>query len=308
MQTQRLFEIVYILLRRKKVTAKELADHFEVSTRTIYRDLDALTMAGIPLYTNKGTGGGIFLMEDYTLSNSLLSDEEKNHVLSALQSYHIAKKDENITSLLDKLSAQFRKEQIQWIDVDFNDWSGETQTTKIFQTIKDAIFEKKTISFTYYNSYGQMKRRHVEPFRLMFKGSAWYLIGYCLDHEDQRMFKLYRMEKIQKGQQDCIHRIDEEALKASFHHEPKNLIHITAHVDASLAYRLYDEYTTEDYERLADGSFLLHVAYTLGEWVYSYLMGFGPGLQVVEPLALREEIQKRHRMALENYEGNSHEC
>lgn len=307
MQTQRLFEIVYILLRKKRVTARELAEHFEVSTRTIYRDLDALSMAGIPLYTNKGSNGGIFLMEDYTLSRSLLSDEEQQHLLSALQSYNIADR-EDISPLLNKLSAQFQKEQIKWIDVDFNDWSGETDTARYFQIIKNAIFEGKVISFTYYNSYGQMKKRNVEPFRLLFKGQAWYLVAYCLEHNDQRTFKLYRMEDVCATTQNITHIINETAVNNSWHYETKDFVHITAHADASLAFRIYDEYRPEHYEKQDDGSLILHIAFPPGEWVYSYLMGFGSGLIVLEPAEVREEMKHRFQIACQNYlEDSQHE-
>lgn len=301
MQIQRLFEITYILLQKKRVTAKELAEHFEVSTRTIYRDLDALSMAGIPLYTNKGNNGGIFLMEDYTLSKSLLNDEEQQHLLSALQSYHMADQSD-VSSLLTKLSAQFQKEQVSWIDVDFSDWGGLTNNSSYFKILKDAILQRKVVTFTYYNSYGTCKVREVEPLRLMFKGQSWYLIAYCLDSNDQRMFKLLRMEHIEKSMKDSTHEIIEEDVEAMYHHDKKDYIHIVAKVDASLSYRIYDEYTPEHYTKQEDGSLLLKIAFPPGEWVYSYFMGYGSGIQIMEPAFLKEELIHRYRQALANYE------
>lgn len=128
MQIQRMFEIVYILLQKRRVTAKELAEHFEVSTRTIYRDLDALSMAGIPLYTNKGHQGGIFLMEDYVLHRSMFSEEEQQKLMAALQSYHIAD-PQDVDSLLTKLSSTFSAKLTNWIDVDFVDWGSISKRT-----------------------------------------------------------------------------------------------------------------------------------------------------------------------------------
>ena len=131
MQIQRMFEIVYILLQKRRVTAKELAEHFEVSTRTIYRDLDALSMAGIPLYTNKGHQGGIFLMEDYVLHRSMFSEEEQQKLMAALQSYHIAD-PQDVDSLLTKLSSTFSAKLTNWIDVDFVDWGSDHSANRKF--------------------------------------------------------------------------------------------------------------------------------------------------------------------------------
>lgn len=305
MQVQRLFEIVYILLQKKHSTAKELAEHFEVSTRTIYRDLDTLSMAGIPIYTNKGSQGGIFLMEHYTLHRTMISEEEQQHVLSALQSYQLTNHDE-IDPLLTKLSAQFRKEQIHWIDVDFKDWGGD-KDSDTFSTIKQAIFQRICISFTYYNSYGQKKQRTIEPFRLLFKGQAWYVIGYCLEKQDQRMFKLYRMQDITLTKQKCEHSIDEQAITKSYTTSVNDMVHIKAHIDASCAFRVYDEYTPACYEVLEDGSFILHITFPRGEWVFNYLMGFGDALQVISPQEIKDEILRRYHHVLLRYEENTYE-
>lgn len=300
MQIHRLFEIVYILLQKERCTAKELAERFEVSTRTIYRDLDTLSAAGIPLYTNKGSHGGIFLMEDYTLNRSMLSDEEQQHLLSALQSYHIAN-HEDINPLLTKLTGQFHKQQINWIDVDFNDWSGDAKGGETFAKIKEAIFSNVCIQFDYFNSYGQQTKRTIEPFRLFFKGQAWYVIGYCLDKQDQRMFKLYRMKDPTIIKQPIQHSIDEEQIKKAYQYDKSEYIHIKACIAPSQVFRVYDEYTPEHYELQKDGSMLLHIAFPKGEWVYSYLMGFGDALTVIEPLEIKEELIRRYHHILQQY-------
>ena len=142
MQLQRLFEIVYILLQRKKVTAKELAEHFEVSTRTIYRDLDALSMAGIPLYTNKGHQGGIFLMDNYVLQRSLFSEAEQQELLAALQSYHIADKEDS-SALLQKLSATFSAKLTNWIDVEFRGWENDAAMDVCFNKSKQPSWKSR---------------------------------------------------------------------------------------------------------------------------------------------------------------------
>lgn len=141
MQINRLFEMVYILLRKKTVTAKELAEHFEVSTRTIYRDLDTLSSAGIPIYTSKGKGGGISLIENYVLKQSLFSEEEQKELLMSLQGLN-AINTPNMESILNKLSAIFNQESIHWIDVDFSGWGNSKRDKEKFKQIKEGIFNK----------------------------------------------------------------------------------------------------------------------------------------------------------------------
>ena len=152
----RLFEILYILLQKKKVTAKELAEKFEVSTRTIYRDIEALSSANIPIYMSKGKDGGIGILEEYVLNKSILSEEEQNQILFALQS--LEKMNGNSEKdILEKMSTIFNKKVTDWIKIDFSNWSPSKENA--FQIIKSAILNKQLIEFTYYNS--KIGRAHV---------------------------------------------------------------------------------------------------------------------------------------------------
>ena len=125
MQMNRLFKIVYYLLENGKSTAPELAEKFEVSLRTIYRDLDAISAAGIPVYATQGKGGGISLLNDYVLEKSLLSEEEREQMLMALQGIS-STEGKNTDELLSKLSALFQIKTTDWIEVDFSDWVKNT--------------------------------------------------------------------------------------------------------------------------------------------------------------------------------------
>ncbi len=145
----RLFEIVYILMQKKKTTAKELADRFEVSTRTIYRDIETLSGANIPIYTSKGKDGGIGLLDEYVLNKTILSEEEQNQILFALQGMKKIKgQDEK--DILEKLSILFNKKINDWIKIDFSNWCNIQEER--FDIIKSAILNKQLVQFTYYKS------------------------------------------------------------------------------------------------------------------------------------------------------------
>ena len=189
----RLFEIIYILMKKRKITAKELADRFEVSTRTIYRDIETLSRVNIPIYASKGKDGGIGLLDEYVLNKTILSEEEQNQILFALQGMEEAKgQDEK--DILNKLSALFNKKVNDWIKIDFSNWSDAKEER--FEIIKSAILNKRLIQFTYYNSNGEESKRIVEPLQIWFKDKSWYLISYCKLKQDYRIFKIARIKEI----------------------------------------------------------------------------------------------------------------
>lgn len=192
MQISRLFEIVYILLGKKSVTAKELAEHFGVSARTIYRDVETLSGAGIPVYMSKGKGGGISLLDSFVLSKSMLSESEQTEILTALSALRSVNYAES-QNALSKLSGIFGKASQNWIKVNFSQWHG---FDKKFETIKEAIFSKKVISFDYHGRWKEKTSKLVEPLQLRFNVNAWYLYAFCTKRQDMRTFKISRMETV----------------------------------------------------------------------------------------------------------------
>ncbi len=299
MQITRLFEIVYILLEKKNVTAKELAGHFEVSQRTIYRDIEALCEAGIPIYANRGKGGGICLMENFVLNKSVLTKQEQNDILSALQGIH-ATSYEGASSTLAKLRTLFQSEKPDWIEVDFSYWNSGEEDRRNFTRLKDAILNRRVITFTYYNSYGQETSRKVWPLKLVFKGQAWYLLAYCTEKLDIRYFKISRMENLSVSEETFgnssqiipqydIHK--KNGPEESGHNpRPEPRIMLTLRVDKEMAYRVYDEFPKAAVTRLENGGFLIHSEMQSGAWLYGYLLSYEGHLEVLEPEGVREGL------------------
>ena len=195
MSQARLFEMVYLLLEKGKLPAAELARHFEVSVRTIYRDVDALSAAGVPIYAATGRNGGVTLMDHYVLNRAALSDEEQGSLLTALRSLS-ATPGLGDQETLSKLSALFRREEPDWLEVDLSHWGDSTESNNKFQTLRESILSHKIIAFTYVSSYGQTTSRQVLPVKLVFKGRAWYLQGFCLERQAYRTFRISRILKL----------------------------------------------------------------------------------------------------------------
>ena len=296
MQINRLFEIVYILLERKTITAKELAERFEVSTRTIYRDIEILSQAKIPVYANKGNGGGIGLLEDYVLDKSMLSEEEQNQILFALQSMEkISNQDEK--NILEKMSSIFNKIKTNWIDVDFSDWGINGEQDQTFNLIRNAILKHNVIEFVYYNSYGEEKKRQAEPLQIYFKDKSWYLKAYCRLKQDYRLFKISRMKDIillNKTFERELPQIKENKFDYK-------TIQLELEISKDMSYRVYDEFKREDIIKNKNGDFIVKVEFPENDWVYGYILSFGENVKVLSPGYVKSIIKEKLQKSLKNY-------
>lgn len=296
MQINRLFEIVYILLERKTITAKELAERFEVSTRTIYRDIEILSQAKIPVYANKGNGGGIGLLEDYVLDKSMLSEEEQNQILFALQSMEkISNQDEK--NILEKMSSIFNKSKTNWIDVDFSDWGINGEQDQTFNLIRNAILKHNVIEFVYYNSYGEEKKRQAEPLQIYFKDKSWYLKAYCRLKQDYRLFKISRMKDI-KLLNETFERELPQIKENKFDYKT---IQLELEISKDMSYRVYDEFKREDIIKNKNGDFIVKVEFPENDWVYGYILSFGENVKVLSPGYVKSIIKEKLQKSLKNY-------
>jgi len=292
MQISRLFEIIYILLEKKSITARELAEHFEVSVRTIYRDIDALCQARIPIYSSQGKGGGITLVDKFILDKSLISEIEQNKILIALQSLSSIGYPE-LDDVLSKLSSIFQKSNVNWIEVDFSNWGSDKKQNEVFSLLKNSIVEQKVIIFSYFSATGQKSERYVEPFKLLFKDKAWYLQGYCLQRMTGRNFKITRMKNIHLTEESCIHQNSQEFTHKSVSETSINQVHLNLKISSDGAYRVYDDFSEENITINKDGSYTVVVSTPEGEWLYNYLFSFGTTLEVIEPKSVRDESISR---------------
>ena len=280
MQISRLFEIVYLLLERRSVTARELAERFEVSPRTIYRDVDALAQAGIPVYADRGQGGGIRLMEQFVLNKSLLSVKERRELLASVQGMQ-AVREEEVQPLLEKLSSLFGAEREDWIEVDFSPWTSSGELGKYFQLLKEAILNRQVVCFSYSAANGSTVERTAEPHRLFFRGYDWYLLAWCRIRSDFRYFKLTRMRGLATLPEHFEKRNIPE--RESAYEQPDSQIELTVRASPRMAYRVYDEFPPDFWEKEENGSFLIRFAMPQNEWLYSYLLGYGPELEAAIP-------------------------
>lgn len=288
MQENRLFKIVYYLLKHGKSTAPELSEKFEVSVRTIYRDIDTLSSAGIPVYSLQGKGGGVSILNDFVLDKSLFSEAERQQILMALQGIN-AVSEEHSEELLTKLGALFQARVTNWIEVDFSGWAQNKPKQDVFNLIKDSIFQKNIIRFQYFGSSGMTERR-VQPAKLVFKSKDWYLYGFCLEKNDYRFFKLTRIKALEvlpeTFSQDFIAPVLEKEIKS------EKTITVKLKFHKNMAFRVYDEFTGE-VTKDPEGNLYVSAELPAHEMLYSYILSFADGVEVMEPQQVRESIKKK---------------
>ena len=288
----RLLGIIYILLKKGTVTAGELAERFEVSTRTIYRDVENLSMAGIPVYTSKGKNGGISLTEQFVLDKLMVSDEEQQRILTALASLQETGASEE-GEILKKLGDFFKTEPVNWVSIDFSDWSGRHK--ELFEQIRESILGRRVMEFDYYGRYGEMTKRTVEPVQLLFKDYTWYVRAYCRNRNAMRLFKVYRMKRVKVLEEIYAMRnipLQEPEDQMRTYTE-EEMPEVVVWIDGREAYRVYDRFEEEEITRLPDGNFEIRVRYVLDDWVYGMILSFGPSARVIGPEFVREEIARR---------------
>ena len=287
MKNNRLFKILYYVLEKGKVTANELAEKYEVSIRTIYRDIDVLSSAGIPIYATQGKGGGIEIADDFVLKKSFLSENEQEQILIALKGLELTNKEyEN--ELLTKLTALFKTKNTNWIEVDFTNWQRSKSYDELFKDIKSAIINKNIVRFIYFSSNKKETSRKVKPIRLLFKGWDWYVYAFCLSRNDFRYFKLSRIKEFEILPNTFEDDFDSIVLKKEIEYE--ETVFVKVKFDREMAFRVYDEVSSA-IEEDEDESLYATVELPNDYNLYNYIFSYGDAAEVLEPKEIRDKIK-----------------
>ena len=287
MKDNRLFRILYYILEKEKVTANELADKFEVSIRTIYRDIDSISSVGVPIFTTQGKGGGIKIDNEFILNKSLFDANEKEQIIAALQG--LEKTNEAYKSeLITKLSALFKIKNSNWIEIDFTSWESNNTYQDLFNTLKIAIINKNIISFSYISSKAEKINREVKPIRLLFKEQDWYLYAFCLLRNDFRYIKLSRIKDLEVLAINYEDNFENEVLKKELKY--KNIVNIKLKFDKSIAFRVYDEFN-EAIEEDEKGNLYVEMKIPNNYKLYNYIVSFGDNVEILEPEEVRNQFK-----------------
>lgn len=309
LKLDRLISILVMLLRKERVQAKELAEKFGVSVRTILRDVDAINLAGIPIVTYQGANGGIGIAEGYRLDKSVLTENEMASIITTLKGLSGSIPDRNSDILMEKFKNTLSSQQLDRVNtktnqliIDLEPWGGNEQIREKLGDIRPAIEDRRKIEFSYLDSSGNRTVRIVEPYSLVLKGQNWYLYAWCQIREDFRFFKLSRIRDIN------ITEIVFQPRDISVEEHPWENEWLKSDSFITLELMIEDEFRGiaaewfgENVYTNPDGRLMARIRLPENNWLYGFLLSFGPGIEVVSPPHVRELLMKAAREIVEKY-------
>ena len=305
MKVDRLVSIIMILLDKKRIGAQELADMFEVSLRTIYRDIDSINRAGIPVLSTPGVGGGFEIMQEYKLDKKVFSTADLSAILMGLSSLSSMIRGDELVNALAKVKSFIPTERAKDITlkanqifIDMSPWMGNRNVQPYLNILRTALQESKLLSFSYADRYGNTTTRTAEPYQLVLKSSHWYWQGYCHTRNDFRLFKLARTANLQILEETFTPRenpkpqLDITDMVETLQTEIRIRIHRSV-MDRVLEYCTYDHFSPDGEEH-----YLVSFPFIENDYYYNILFGFGNACECLGPLPIRTEIKRRiHVMA-----------
>ncbi|MFL0197209.1 helix-turn-helix transcriptional regulator [Clostridium sp. WILCCON 0269] len=312
MKIDRLLAIVVMLLNRERISAVELSQKFEVSVRTIYRDIDAINMAGIPIVSKQGNNGGFYIVENYKINHQFLTLGDMISVIEALKNINGVLNDKNVEIAMEKMKNIIPSNKKSEVDLHFKQVSidtlpwgfkkSENENIK-YKIIYKALKENKCIGFNYRNSRGEYILRKAEPVTLVFKGFSWYIFSFCLLKEDYRIFKLTRMDGLEILSKEISRsRVSyrEYIISESTEKSPVKLL---LRFSEEIRYRIQDYFHEEQMIFLEDGSVIVSMEVVEDNWVYSMILSYGEYVEVMSPKHIREIIRGKCKKIIDMYKS-----
>ncbi|MCI9431414.1 MAG: YafY family transcriptional regulator [Oscillospiraceae bacterium] len=299
MAIDRLIGILAILLREEKATAAQLAARLEVDQRTIYRDMERLCRAGIPLRSQRGKNGGISIMEGYAMERTLLTDADRGAILAGLRSLDSVSGTGYYRHLMEKLPQSREAAADDCVVIDLASWYGPVLAPRLAE-LKEACAGHRAVRFTYCAPAGD-SRRVVEPDKLVFRWSSWYLHGWCREREDWRLFKLGRMLDLEVLTEEFAPRDAPWPITPPERVYPETLEAVVRFQPAA-RWRLIDEYGAESFTREADGTLLFRRGFPDRAELIRWALSFLDQAEVLEPAEVRAEICRMAEILREKYD------
>ena len=300
MKVDRLISIIMILLEQKRVSAQALSEMFEVSPRTIYRDIDAINRAGIPVRSLSGVGGGFEIMPNYKLDKRVFSSAELAALLMGLNSLSSMVRSEDLLHALAKVKSLIPAESAESVtfkakqfSVDLSPWLHEQSNQPYLELIQTALQENRLLSFDYRDRHGQKTTRIIEPYQLVLKSGQFYLQGYCYHRQDYRLFRLSRMSKLQLKKETFTPRAyPQPQLDYPDSSSPQKIL-VTLRIHHASLNRVLDVFPEAQVSSEGGEYDIVSFSFFANDYYYDLLLSFGAQCECLAPPAVRSEIKRR---------------
>ena len=308
MKIDRLLSITLMLINRPMVTAKELSQKYEVSIRTIYRDMETISAAGIPVTSWNGKKGGFCLLDNYRIDRQILCLNEMISIITALKGVNTSLHDEEINETIEKIQSlvppekqEYTQRKFDQIIIDLAPWGLSQVHSHNLRILHEAITTSRLISFYYRNLQGQEMVRTIEPMSLVLKSYSWYIYGFCRNRNDYRIFKLSRIRLPHKTDISFTPRIRPFDPATFLESDKRQPVTITLRFSPEARSKAEEFFSGHSFKTDEHGRICVEVAFPEDEWVYSTLLSFGGDCEVVSPSHIREKIHSSLQKALSLY-------
>jgi predicted DNA-binding transcriptional regulator YafY len=308
MKTERLLSIIILLLQRKRITAKELAEQLEVSIRTIYRDIDSINLAGIPIVSHQGMDGGYEILSSFMLQNQALNVSDQNMLISTLKGITTLFEDQIIEQMVESISsaqAKKSKRETSPIVIDFSPWGLPNKHTKLLTTLKKAIEHKREVHFFYIDSNSSETERLVQPAAIIVKAGIPYVYGYCLQRKDTRLFRVSRIRdliltanrfKLNPSIVTDAHKLEKSWVESA------RILHLKLLFHPKVKVMVEENFTPQQMTVLDSGYIKVDCQFPEGDWITRFLLSFGHHVEIIEPKEMKSKIRDEAKKIINLYE------
>lgn len=298
MKIERLLATIVLLLNHRKITAQELADRFEVSIRTIYRDIATLNGAGIPIITSQGYEGGLAIPENYKLSRQLLTPRDLEAMVSTLQGVNQAMAHKDLQRIIEMLVSLLPKDDEARVSsrhrsfvVDITPWGPVETPNQTVQVVQRAVDDLRLLHFNYSDAAGRSSSRTVEPLTLIYKGYAWYLLAYCRLRSDFRIFRLSRISAPRLADGSFLRRDPGDIHRfCQFDCAPAQPV--VLRFSPTVRTKVEDCFPGAELIYDEDGSITARLELPDDPWIFSFILGFGADAEILAPDSWRQAVKK----------------
>ncbi|AZS18078.1 YafY family transcriptional regulator [Paenibacillus lutimineralis] len=306
MRVDRLLSMLLIISNKGLVTGKELAEHFEVSLRTIYRDIEKLGEAGIPVASMGGKGGGYYIMENYNVDNLFLKKDEASTFMAIMNNLNfLFGKNAQFNDMVLKIENTYNREKnTDKLSINMSHFSMENELKEYLFLMNQAIEENKLMVFDYCNRQMEYSERIVEPFQIAFSSGQWYLVGFCRYRDDYRRFKLVRIRNLRMGEDFEKRDISKEEIEEIFEESyRRSSIQVTLKFSNRMGKQLTEYFQEENIQQTEDNQYIVVDHFPYEEGLLKYILSFGKECEIIEPRYLRDELREYVKELLHLYNG-----
>lgn len=310
MKIERLIAIIMLLMERDTVPTSELAERLEVSRRTIFRDIDSLGMAGLPVVVTRGAAGGVSLMKSYKVDKKLFTPKDIQSLIAGLRSYHQLLENKEIANTLTKLQSLAEgndslKQPLRHVSVDLEPNPGNRSLRSLLKEVETAMNDSRYLLFHYTDKNGKETFRKAEPYQVVFKESTWYLQAFCTDRKDYRIFKLARMNEVRLSEETFTPRDFAPLPMDGSDWMTEERAPVIIRIDKSIKDKVIERFGAEHILAQDGDGYIAKYPIADNEEGYNVLLKFGAKCEILEPDSVRQNFIRYLNKILTIYKSGS---